>query len=841
MIVKKLLKLFSVFMLVSIIFINEIYADTYADIIKETAAAYFNKGINIQYDNYRKESFEPEDATLDSFKYLNDSIFIKNVYEKSLGIELPQDGFVSLGKYYSDYSELDDHPNLEEYKKVVIGYRENDDGFNVEFSTLFPDNVIDNNTDAYNNFKSFLLRRNDVVNTDITDLAVGDIITMTWDDGNHPYKYGHSVMVYDIKRDGDDIIDLLFMEALGYDIASNEDSLEADSLFSNLVYGHQHSDFVLAHGEDYLQGAVVIRSLAYLIESIKNEMQYIPITSFTVLRPLGFDTSTEKSTNNTYSFPYTFSTQANDNDKYSWEGMIGYSENENTIPNKALFRNSNKGLEVTKSSSSHYSYVYPGETIEYTITLTNYSYSDLTDLTIMEALGSNVTFNSAPGAIQSTNNVIWSNITVEAASTVTLTYKVDVKENATGNVVSSGKVYDSEDRFINTTTITNEIIGSHLNTNAQKIVAAITHSNSNYTDLKDSIGFNYVNDLYSTTLSGTDILLDETQLIKYFNYTNSSLPFVSTKKLYNYKTNYRTSWATDLSNNNVIAPWVDNLFTGDLIWIIEQDDPNSYCLPGECVAGSEKYYIYAVVDIESIEDDNKKTPVLVNNVTDGFHVITAAGEYLCDPDSSCDISEINLFDDVGNKTNEWRKINDVTIQKVIVDLPSNYAYAIFSPEKMIPSVIFDKQYATIDTTNKMLRNISVNTKIQRVFDSTKNNESLIVYSNDDTALYSLTNPNNSLLLATGQYVEFDGTDGNTERYKISVRGDTSGDGRLTFIDYVNIYNHIKKVMHPELENKKLLENEFLYAAEMTSDDTININFADYVAVYNRIKSLSGEA
>ena len=160
---------------------------------------------------------------------------------------------------------------------------------------------------------------------------------------------------------------------------------------------------------------------------------------------------------------------------------------------------------------------------------------------------------------------------------------------------------------------------------------------------------------------------------------------------------------------------------------------------------------------------------------------------------------------------------------------------------MIPSVIFDKQYSTIDTTNKMLRNISVNTKIQRVFDSTKNNESLIVYSNDDTALYSLTNPNNSLLLATGQYVEFDGTDGNTERYKISVRGDTSGDGRLTFIDYVNIYNHIKKVMHPELENKKLLENEFLYAAEMTSDDTININFADYVAVYNRIKSLSGEA
>ncbi len=837
--IKRFLKILSVFMLLSIIFINETNADTYADVIKETASAYFNKGTNIQYDSYRKELFEPEAATLDSFKYLTDSIFIKNVYDNALGISLPQDGFVSLGKYYSDYSELDEHPNLEEYKKVVIGYRENDSGFNNEFTNLFPDNVIDNSTDAYTNFKSFLLKRNDVVNTDITDFAVGDIITMTFDDGNHQYEYGHSVMVYDIKKDGDEIIDLLFMEALGYDIANDGDSLESDALFSHLVYGDQNGDFATAHGEDFLQGAVVVRSLAYLIEAIKYEMQNIPVTSFTVLRPLGFDSDTEKSATNTYNYPYTFNAQHNDNGKYSWEGTIGYNTNQNTIPNKALFRTNNKGLEITKSSSSHYSYVYPGETIEYTIKLTNYSNSNISDLIIMEALGSNVTYNSAPGAIQSTNNVIWSNITVNAGSTVTFTYKVNVKDSATGNVVASGKVYDSEDKFVNTTTITNEIVDSYVHTNAQKLVAAITHSNSNYTDLKDSVGFNYVNDLYATTLAGTDALLDETQLIKYFNYASASLPFVSTKKLYNYRTNYRTSWAVSLSSSNLIAPWADNLFTGDLIWIVEQDHPNVYCEPGNCEPGNEKYYIYAVVDIDSVDGEDKKTPILVNNVNDGFHVVTATGEYLCNPDSSCNISEIDLQDVVSNKTNEWIKINDNTIYRLIVDLPSNYAYAIFSPEKMRPSVIFDRQYATVDTTNNMLRNISVNTKIQRIFDSTMNNESLKVYSSDDALLYSLASPNITLLLATGQYVEFENADGDTERYKISVRGDTSGDGRLTFIDYVNIYNHIKKVMHPELENKKLLENEFLYAAEMTSDETININFADYVAVYNRIKELNG--
>ena len=153
-------------------------------------------------------------------------------------------------------------------------------------------------------------------------------------------------------------------------------------------------------------------------------------------------------------------------------------------------------------------------------------------------------------------------------------------------------------------------------------------------------------------------------------------------------------------------------------------------------------------------------------------------------------------------------------------------------------VIFDEQYSTVDDTNNMLRNISVNTKVEDLFNSTINNETLKIYSKTGSLLYSLSNHDSTIVLATGQYVEFENSNGETERYAISVRGDTNGDGRLSFVDYVNVYNHIKKVMHPELTNKTLLVNEYLYAAEMTSNTTININFADYVAIYNKIKNHS---
>ena len=73
-------------------------------------------------------------------------------------------------------------------------------------------------------------------------------------------------------------------------------------------------------------------------------------------------------------------------------------------------------------------------------------------------------------------------------------------------------------------------------------------------------------------------------------------------------------------------------------------------------------------------------------------------------------------------------------------------------------------------------------------------------------------------------------------YSIVLLGDTDGDGEISYLDYVNVYNHIQKIKHPE-SNKKLLEKEYLQAADMSLDD--EIDYMDYVEIYNKIKELKG--
>lgn len=73
-------------------------------------------------------------------------------------------------------------------------------------------------------------------------------------------------------------------------------------------------------------------------------------------------------------------------------------------------------------------------------------------------------------------------------------------------------------------------------------------------------------------------------------------------------------------------------------------------------------------------------------------------------------------------------------------------------------------------------------------------------------------------------------------YTNIVTGDATGDGKINYLDYVNVYNHIQKTKHPE-SDKKLLVNEYLIAGDMSGDG--KINYLDYVNIYNKIKELKG--
>ena len=106
--------------------------------------------------------------------------------------------------------------------------------------------------------------------------------------------------------------------------------------------------------------------------------------------------------------------------------------------------------------------------------------------------------------------------------------------------------------------------------------------------------------------------------------------------------------------------------------------------------------------------------------------------------------------------------------------------------------------------------------------------------------YKHYNKDNELVttdtLKTGDIIKVILNGTKTYEYRISFLGDTSGDGKINYLDYVNVYNHIQKVKHPEL-NKKLLADEYLLAADMSGDN--KISYLDYVRIYNKIKELKG--
>ena len=100
------------------------------------------------------------------------------------------------------------------------------------------------------------------------------------------------------------------------------------------------------------------------------------------------------------------------------------------------------------------------------------------------------------------------------------------------------------------------------------------------------------------------------------------------------------------------------------------------------------------------------------------------------------------------------------------------------------------------------------------------------------------NVDNTSIIKTGDIVLIRINNSLNYEYKISYLGDTNGDGKINYLDYVNVYNHIQKVKHPE-STKKLLKNEYLMAADMSNDG--NITYLDYVKIYKKIKELKGGA
>lgn len=134
-----------------------------------------------------------------------------------------------------------------------------------------------------------------------------------------------------------------------------------------------------------------------------------------------------------------------------------------------------------------------------------------------------------------------------------------------------------------------------------------------------------------------------------------------------------------------------------------------------------------------------------------------------------------------------------------------------------------------DNSNNYIDKIDINTTV----DDFKKNIDLNIGYSIDVSYKTIGGKN---LLYTGGKTKIYNNNKLIAEYTNIIRGEVTGDGKINYLDYVTVYNHIQKVKHPE-STKKELQNEYLVSADMSGDG--KVNYLDYVKIYNKIKELKG--
>lgn len=189
----------------------------------------------------------------------------------------------------------------------------------------------------------------------------------------------------------------------------------------------------------------------------------------------------------------------------------------------------------------------------------------------------------------------------------------------------------------------------------------------------------------------------------------------------------------------------------------------------------------------------------------------------------------NSFTKTGYTFKEWNTKEDGT----------GISYADEQNIKLTENIklyaIWEENYSYIinnylrDDINKYIDRIDVNTTIN---DFRKNIDLNIGYSLEVN--YKTINGKN--VLYTGGKTKIYNNNKLIIEYTNIIRGDVTGDGKINYLDYVSVYNHIQKIKHPQ-SSKNELKNEYLISADISNDG--KINYLDYVKIYNKIKELKG--
>ena len=307
----------------------------------------------------------------------------------------------------------------------------------------------------------------------------------------------------------------------------------------------------------------------------------------------------------------------------------------------------------------------------------------------------------------------------------------------------------------------------------------IEKADINVTDNSKDATYKYDGDLHSITM---DITGDNT-IIKYMdndsNYSLDELP--KYKDVGTYKVKYKVS-----IDDNYTEYYGEKTLNITNNQIVNNSSDYEGIYDGE----------YHSINV-NIEPSNHTIKYSINN-------------------TNYDLNEIPKFKDVGEYT-----VNYKITMNGYNDLIGINKVKIYGVKEIDSSITKKDNVLIVD--NNSFNNLS--NKITTYSTSS-------IYNHYDNGYNELTDDN----IKTGDIIRVNINNTYNYDYSIALLGDTSGDGKINYLDYVNVYNHIQKVKHPE-SNKKLLTGVYLLAADMSKDN--KISYLDYVGIYNKIKELKG--
>ena len=454
--------------------------------IREIIDAYYRKSINAQYCSDRFERLaSPEEATSQNTLYSDCSNFTYMVYNQLFGANpygINSTVILPYGKKFYDSNNIQTNDVIEYWEKTTDAnenkiYCDNEGNIkNIDLST-------DSGRQAY---ATILLTQ--------YNLQVGDILCWHWESGNT-----HIVLVYDILyNENHEPINALIREC------GDKKETKTIKLKKGLNFAN-----VLNENTNINEGGFIER---YLVNNYKTSSNVTkrPVlysismaSQFTILRPL------LKDENGNYTNQFY-------NPICSGGVCTGRTLKNYTLKSEALNRITYSKIDIEKTVDVfNGSAVKLGDTLEYTIRITNNSDTNYQSFDVIENLSNNTELlNNGNGNIEE-NKIIWNIQSLTAKQSIELKYKVKVKESSEylgEEIVSTGTVAG-----IPSSTVKNTIYNSldeNSKLNIKNKAQTVINSGENF-------GQELVSKIYNEAL-GVDLNLDTlniSDLIKVRNGT----------------------------------------------------------------------------------------------------------------------------------------------------------------------------------------------------------------------------------------------------------------------------------------------------------------------------------